>query len=35
MTLVVNLIIFAGWALIPLGLAVLFIKLGRRFSSSG
>ena len=34
MTLVVNLLIFAGIALIPLGLAVLFIKLGRRFSSS-
>ena len=35
MTLVVNLLIFAGWALVPLGLAVLCIKLGRRFSSSG
>jgi hypothetical protein len=34
MTLVVNLIIFAGIALVPLGLAVLFIRLGRRFSSS-
>lgn len=34
MTLVINLIIFAGIALIPLILAVLFIRLGRRFSSS-
>jgi len=34
MTLVVNLIIYAGIALIPLALAVLFIRLGRRFSSS-
>jgi hypothetical protein len=33
LTLVINLIIFAGIALIPLGLAVLFIRLGRRFSS--
>jgi hypothetical protein len=34
MTLVINLIIFAGIVLIPLVLAFLFIKLGRRFSSS-
>ena len=34
MTLVVNLIIYAGIALIPLALAVLFIRLGRHFSSS-
>ena len=34
MTLVINLIMYAGIALIPLTLAVLFIRLGRRFSSS-
>jgi hypothetical protein len=34
MTLVVNLIMYAGIALIPLALAVLFIRLGRHFSSS-
>jgi hypothetical protein len=34
MTLVVNLILYAGIALIPLGIAVLFIRLGRHFSSS-
>jgi hypothetical protein len=34
MTLVINLIIFAGITLIPLGLAVVFIRLGRHFSSS-
>jgi hypothetical protein len=34
MTLVINLIMYAGIALIPLALAVLFIRLGRRFSSS-
>ena len=34
MTLVINLIIYAGIALVPLGLAFLFIRLGRRFSSS-
>lgn len=32
MTLLINLVIFAGIALVPLGLAVLFIRLGRRFS---
>jgi hypothetical protein len=32
-TLLVNLVIYAGIALIPLGLAVLFIRFGRRFSS--
>ncbi len=34
MTLVINLILYAGIALVPLGLAFLFIRLGRRFSSS-
>ena len=34
MTLVINLILYVGIALIPLALAVLFIRLGRRFSSS-
>jgi hypothetical protein len=34
MTLVVNLILYAGLALVPLGIAVLFIRLGRRFSRS-
>jgi hypothetical protein len=34
MTLVINLIMYAGIALIPLALAVLFIRLGRHFSSS-
>jgi hypothetical protein len=34
MTPVINLIMYAGIALIPLALAVLFIRLGRRFSSS-
>lgn len=38
MTLVINLIPYAasrcGIALIPLGIAVLFIRLGRHFSSS-
>lgn len=34
MTLVINLIIFVGITLIPLALAVLFIRLGRHFSSS-
>jgi hypothetical protein len=33
MTVVVNLIIFAAIVLVPLGLAFLFIHLGRRFSS--
>jgi hypothetical protein len=33
MTVVVNLIIFAAIVLVPLGLAFLFIRLGRRFSS--
>jgi hypothetical protein len=33
MTLVINLIIFAGIVFVPLGLAFLFIRLGRRFSS--
>jgi hypothetical protein len=33
MTLVINLLIFAGITLVPLGLAVLFIRFGRRFSS--
>jgi hypothetical protein len=32
MILLVNLLIFAGIVLIPLGLAVLFMKLRRRFS---
>jgi len=34
MTLVINLILYAGIALIPLGIAVLFTRLGRHFSSS-
>ena len=34
MTLVVNLIMYAGIALIQLALAFLFIRLGRHFSSS-
>ena len=34
MTLVINLIIYAGIILVPLALAVLFIRLGRHFSSS-
>ena len=34
MTLVINLILYSGIALIPLGIAVLFIRLGRHFSSS-
>jgi hypothetical protein len=33
MTLVVNLILFAGFVLVPLGLAMLFIRLSRRFRS--
>lgn len=33
MTLVINLLIFAGIVLVPLGLAFLFIRLGRIFSS--
>lgn len=32
MILLVNLLMFAGIVLIPLGLAVLFMKLRRRFS---
>ena len=32
MILLVNLLIFAGIVLIPLGLVVLFMKLRRRFS---
>jgi hypothetical protein len=32
MILLVNLLIFAGIVLIPLGLAMLFMKLRRRFS---
>ena len=34
MTLVLNLILYAAIALVPLGLAFLFIRLGRHFSSS-
>jgi hypothetical protein len=34
MTLVINLIIYAAIILVPLALAVLFIRLGRHFSSS-
>ena len=33
MTLVINLIFFAALVLVPLGLAHLFIRLSRRFSS--
>jgi hypothetical protein len=33
MTLVINFIIYAAIVLVPLGLAFLFIRLGRRFSS--
>jgi hypothetical protein len=33
MTLVISLIVFAALALVPLGLAHLFIRLSRRFSS--
>jgi hypothetical protein len=33
MTVAVNLIIFAAIVLVPLGLAFLFIRLGRHFSS--
>ena len=33
MTLVVNLILFAAFVLVPLGLAMLFIRLSRRFRS--
>jgi hypothetical protein len=33
MTLVVNLVLYAGLALVPLGIAMLFIRLGRRFRS--
>jgi hypothetical protein len=33
-TLVLNLILYAAIALVPLGLAFLFIRLGRHFSSS-
>jgi hypothetical protein len=33
MTLLVNLLIYAAIALVPLGIAFLFIQLGRRFSS--
>jgi hypothetical protein len=32
-TLVVNLILFAGFVLVPLALAMLFIRLSRRFRS--
>jgi hypothetical protein len=34
MTAVVNVIMFAAIALIPLALAVLFIRLGRRWSTA-
>ncbi len=34
MTLVFNLILYAAIALVPLGLAFLFIRLGKRFSST-
>jgi hypothetical protein len=33
-TLVVNLLIFMGITVVPLAMAVAFIRLGRRFSSS-
>ncbi len=33
-TLVVNILIYAGITLVPLGLAAAFIRLGRRFSST-
>jgi threonine/homoserine efflux transporter RhtA len=33
-TLVVNILIYAAIALVPLGLAAAFIRLGRRFSST-
>jgi hypothetical protein len=33
MTLLVNLLIFAGITLVPLGLAALFMRLRRRFIS--
>ncbi len=33
MTLVVNLIIFAGIVLLPLGISFVFMRLRRRFSS--
>jgi hypothetical protein len=34
MTLVVNILLFVGIAVVPLGLAILFIRLGRRWSST-
>jgi hypothetical protein len=33
MTLLINLIIFAGIVLVPLGLAFVFMRLRRKFSS--
>jgi hypothetical protein len=33
MTLVVNVVLFAAIVLVPLGIAFLFIRLGRIFSS--
>jgi hypothetical protein len=33
MTLLINLIIFAGIVVVPLGLAFVFMRLRRRFSS--
>ena len=33
MTLVVNVVLYAAIVLVPLGMAVLFIRLGRIFSS--
>jgi hypothetical protein len=33
MTLIVNLIIFAGIVLLPLGISFVFMRLRRRFSS--
>jgi hypothetical protein len=33
-TLIINIILYAAIALVPLGLAFLFIRLGRRFSST-
>jgi hypothetical protein len=33
-TLALNILLFVGIALVPLGLAILFIRLGRRWSSA-